>query len=287
MSKKPPDILEYAEYRRYLQERYRFLKLNNRKFSHRYINAKVGVKSTGWFGDILSGRQRLRPAHVRSVATLFKLNSEEQKCLHALVDLDVAETPEECALAYEKWYEVKGIGQETIAKDRFKYYDRWYFSAFRELLAIHPTERNPETLASTLDPKITAKQAQEAMSILIRLGLVVDSDSNSLGANRVNRMNLPVLVKDKATRTKHWRQMMLSMIRLGRRALDKYSAEERNFSALTLTFSPEGMKKAGEEITALRKRLLYLSEKDKQSDRVYNCLFQMYPISTPLEAPRV
>lgn len=256
------------------------MKLNNRRFSHRYINTKVGVKSSGWFGDLLAGRQRLKPAHVKSVATVFKLNQEEQKCLHALVDLDIAETPEDCALAYEKWYQIKGIGQETIAKDRFKFYEKWYYSAFRELLSLYPGINDPKILAGALDPTITPKQATDAIKLLERLGMVFTGDV------KTSRPALPVLVKDPAARTEHWKKMIISMMKHGRRALEKYGREERNFSALTLTFSPEGMKKAGEEITALRKRLLYLSEKDKKSDRVFNCLFQIYPVTNPLEAPR-
>lgn len=272
-----PDILEFAEYRKFLFERYRFLKLNDRKFSHRYINGRVGVKSSGWFGDLVSGRQRLLPSHVRSVAAVFKLNAEEQKCLHALVELEAAETPEDSASAYEKWAQLKGVGRETIAKDRFKFYDRWYISAFRELLALRPDVRDPAVLAAALDPGITAKQAQEALGLLERLGLLDVGDAAA-------PKKTPVLVKDPAARTRHWKKMMISMIKLGRRALDKYDREQRDFSGLTLTFSPEGLKKAGEEIAALRKRLLYLSEKDKRSDRVYNCLFQVYPVSHSLEA---
>jgi uncharacterized protein (TIGR02147 family) len=281
MVKKPPNILEFADYRRYLQERYRYLKLNDRKFSHRYINNKLDVKSSGWFGDVLAGRQRLKPGQVKSIATVFKINSEEQKCLRALVDMDAAENPEDIASAYEKWYEVKGIGMETVAKDRFKFYDRWYFSAMRELMTLYPRMRDPAVLAGSLDPKITPKQAQEAMNLLLRLGLMGSAEAIA------SKMTLPALVKDPSARTRHWKKMMVSMIKLGRDALDKYDRDQRNFSGLTLTFSAEGMKKAGEEITALRKRLLYLSERDKKSDRVYNCLFQIYPVSMPLEATRV
>ncbi len=279
MVKSPPDILQFAEYRKYLQERYRFLKLNNRNFSHRYINSKIGVKSSGWFGDLMAGRQRLKPGHVRRIAAVFKLNPVEQKCLHALVDLDVAETPEDCALAYEKWYQIKGIGQETLTKDRFKFYERWYFSALRELLALYPGERNPEILAMALDPKIKPKQAAEAIKVLEQLGL-------TQGISGAAKPSMPVLVKDPAARTRHWKKMMVSMMKHGRRALENYGRDERDFSGLTLTFSSDSLKKAGEEITALRKRLLYLSAQDKKCDRVFNCVFQIYPVSIPLEASR-
>ncbi len=281
MVKTSPDILQYAEYRKYLGDRYRFLKLNNRNFSHRYINEKVGIKSSGWFGDILSGRQRLKPAHARKVALAFKLDPKEQACLNALVDMDNADTAEDRVLAYEKWYEVKGVGQETIAKDRFKFYDRWYFSAFRELLALNPSVNSPEVLAAGLNPAISVQQAKEALALLTRLGLIVNGEVKSSSSST------PVLVKDSEVRTRHWKKMMTVMMKMGRQALEKYNKEERNFSGLTLTFSPEGMKKAGEEIAALRKRLLFLSEKDKNKNRVYNCLFQLYPISNAMEVRRV
>lgn len=279
MAKSPPNILHFAEYRNFLRERYRYLRLNDRKFSHRFINQKLGVKSSGWFGDVLAGRQRLKPVQVKNIATVFKINTEEQKCLRALVEMEAASNPEDLAIAYEKWLEAKGIRKETVSKDRFKFYDKWYYGVMRELLALHPRMRNPDILAKAIDPQITSKQAQQAVLLLERLGLISATDSES------QRMPLPALVKDSTIRTRHWKAMMTAMMKLGLRALDRYDRDQRDFSGLTLTFSSEGLKKAGEEIAALRKRLLYLSEKDKASDRVYNCLFQIYPVTKPLELP--
>ena len=61
MSEPLPDIVAYAEYRLYLKDRYEAIKARDAKFSHRYINGKAGVKSSGWISDIPAGRQRPRP----------------------------------------------------------------------------------------------------------------------------------------------------------------------------------------------------------------------------------
>jgi uncharacterized protein (TIGR02147 family) len=279
MVREPPDIFSFDDYRKFLRERYLFLKLNDRKFSHRYINQKLGLKSSGWFGDVLAGRHRIKPGQVKSIATVFKIGPDHQKCLRAMVEVESAETPEELAQAYEKWVEAKGVPSETVDKDRFRFYDRWYFSVLRELLSLRPDLRDPEALATMLDPKITPNQAKEALHLLVRLGLL-DGPQSAAG-------NLaPALVKDASARTRHWKKMMASMMKLGRRALDKYDRDQRNFSGLTLTFSPEGLQKAGEEIAALRKRLLYLSQRDRRSDRVFHCLFQIYPVTAQVEANR-
>lgn len=281
MPKPPPDILQFDDYREYLKAQYRYLKLNDRKFSHRYVNQKLGVKSTGWFGDVVAGRQGLKPAQVKAIATVFKMGPKDQKCLRALVEMSAAKAPEEVAAAYEKWYEAKGIGMETVAKDRFKFYDHWYFSALREMLAMDPKQRDPHILAARLDPPITPAQARKALDVLVKLGFLGQAEPTSA------RLSLPALVKDPAIRSMHWKRMIRAMIRLGQRALEKYDKEQRDISGLTLSLSPEGLKAAGEEVAALRKRLLYMSEKDKHSNRVFNCVFQIYPVSVPLEASRV
>ena len=65
----------------YLKDRYEAMKARDAKFSHRYINGKVGAKSSGWISDILAGRQHLRANQVKAVAAAFKMNAREQDFL--------------------------------------------------------------------------------------------------------------------------------------------------------------------------------------------------------------
>ncbi len=272
-----PEILKYTEYRGYLADRYRFLRLNNRKFSHRYINHKMSISSSGWFGDIIAGRQRLKPKHIRKMSAIFLLSPKEQAYLTALVNIENALTAEDMASAYEEIRRAKGAGLQIVPSEKFEFYDQWYYSGLRELLAIYPGVRTPEILASLLEPRISPKQAEKALSVLEKYGLINGSQS------KFGNIPGPILIKDADTRTRHWNKMMQAMMKLGKSALQNFGRDERNISGLTLAFSAEGLKQAGEEIAALRKRLLYLSEKDKGRNRVYHGLFQLYPISKSVE----
>lgn len=269
MSSFLPDISRYTEYRKYLRDAYAAHKLRDRKFSHRFITQKMGIPSPGWFADVLASRQNLKPRNLNPLMTVFKLDSREREFLRALVEMEQAGTPEERTAAYEKWLELKGTGKEKIAKDRFKYFDHWYYPILREILALESFQGDYADLAAKVHPPIRPAQAKEAVQSLTRLRLL----------SPVSRTSLPVAVKDTSTQPLRSHKLQQAYMRLAGPALQKFNKEQRNFSALTLSLSPEGLKKAGEEIATLRWKLLTLSEKERDKNRVYQCLFQVFPVS--------
>jgi uncharacterized protein (TIGR02147 family) len=274
-----PDIVGYAEYRTYLKDRYHAMKENDAKFSQRYINAKVGARSSGWVSDLLAGRQKLRPDQVRGVALAFKLDAREKDFLAVLVEMEKASDPEGRVAAMEKWLALKGPKRETVQKDRFAFFDHWYHLVLREVLGILPFTGDYAALGAALSPPISGPQTKKAIDLMQRLGLILPQIWN-------RRMtDIPVLVKAPAGESGQWNQLLKALMKLAPGALDLHGKEERDFSALTLSLSPEGMKKAGEEIAQMRKRLLLIAEKDKAQNRVYQCLFQIFPVTRVLEVP--
>jgi uncharacterized protein (TIGR02147 family) len=268
-----PDARDFADYRALLADRLKRLKATDAKFSHRFVNQRMGAKSAGWFADIIAGRQRLKARHVSPLAAIFRLDSQEKEFLRVLVDLETADDTESKTEAYAKWLELKGIAQETLDKDRFKYFDRWYYPAMRELLLLKPfdTARGDyAALGASLHPPISAREAKDAVKTLSRLGLF------NPGAPA------PVLVK-RAGRTPHWRKLLTAYMELALPAMEKFGKDERDFSAVVLSLSPEGLKVAAEEIAALRRRLLAIAERDTGAKRVYQGLIQLFPLSQPVE----
>jgi uncharacterized protein (TIGR02147 family) len=79
---------------------------------------------------------------------------------------------------------------------------------------------------------------------------------------------------------------MKAFLELAIHGLEEYSAEERDFSALTLTLSDQGMAQAREEIRSLRRKLSALSENDLGRDKVYQCNVQLFPLSRSIQATK-
>ncbi len=280
MSLELPDIVEYAEYRLYLKDRYKLLKAGSSKISHRYINAKVGVKSSGWISDILGGRQKLKVNQVRSVAAAFKMDEREYDFLSVLVVMEKAANPEQRVAAMEKWLSLKGPKREIVEKDRFAFFDHWYHLVLRELLGVLPFSGDYARLGATLSPPIKPRQTKKAIDLLQRMGLILPQVWN----RRIS--DIPVLTKSPNGDTHQWNKILKDLMKLAPGALDRYSKHERDFSALTLSLSSDGLKKAGEEIAELRKRLLLISEKDRVQNRIYQCLFHVFPVTQTLEPKR-
>jgi uncharacterized protein (TIGR02147 family) len=263
------NVRDFTSYRAFLADRLRRLKTADARFSHRFVNQKMGV---------LAGRQKLKPRHVSPLAALFRLEPREKELLRILVELEAADAPEDKNTAYGKWLEFQGVAQEDIDRDRFKYFDHWHYPVLRELLLLASNTIDPRekfggdyaALGARLDPPITARQAKEAVQTLTRLGLLNPGTP------------APALVKRPGS-TKHWAKILKAYTELALPAMLKYGKVERDFSALTLSFSPEGLKAAGEEIAALRRRLLALSERDAGRNRVFQCLFQVFPVSQSVE----
>ncbi len=270
------DILKYVDYHKYLHDAYLLRKSADKKFSHRFINQKVGIRSSGWFADILAKRQKLKPHQASTLAVIFKLVPKEREFLRVLIEMERASSSEDRAAAYGKWFHLKDLRQEKVTRDKFKYFERWYYPALRELLTLNSFDGNYAALAAQLCPPIQPRQAKLTDAALMRMGMFLPGSGK----------NLPTLVKDGASKTYHWRKLLKSYMQLSLPALERFGKEERDFSALTLTLSPEGLKKSGEEIAALRGRLLMISDQDSGKNRVYQCLFQMFPLSHPQETAR-
>ncbi len=261
---------EFTDYRALITARLRALKAADPKFSHRFVNQRMGARSAGWFADVMAGRQKLKPRHVAPMAAVLRLDAREKDLLRALVELESADSPEIRESAYSRWLELQGVRAEDVDRDRFRYFERWYYPALRELLLLSPFDGDYAALGARLDPPIGAKQAREAVAMLKRLGLL------NPGAPA------PVLVK-RPGKTPHWSKILKAYTELSVPAMQRYGKEERDFSALMVSLSPEGLKAASEEIAALRRRLLAISGRDTGTRRVYQALFQVFPLSQSVE----
>jgi uncharacterized protein (TIGR02147 family) len=273
MTVEKSDIRMFMDYRTLLADRIRAAKAADSKFSHRFICRRMGISSSGWLADVLAGRQKLKSRHVAPLSAVLRLDDREAEVLRALVLLESSESSEARATSFAKLQELRGIDTEQVDRDRFLYFERWYFPALRELLLLAPFDGDYAALGEQLDPPISAQQARKAVGVLRRLGLLTPGAPS------------PTLVK-RPGKTTHWAKIMTAYGELARPAILKYGPEDRDFSSLILSLSPEGMKAASSEIAGLRRRLLAIAARDSGRRRVYQALIQVFPLSQSVEDSR-
>jgi uncharacterized protein (TIGR02147 family) len=277
MEPRLPDIYSYFDFRAFLRDAYLRRKGTDPKFSHRYISARIGANSAGWFSDVTGNRMGLKPKYVGRLAAVFGLKGGEAEHFRLLVEWDQADTLKEKSDALERVLADRGLKRRPVGGDQVEFYSEWYHAAIRELLALRPYHGDFAALAKALIPGITPGRARKSVLLLAQLGMIKRSPSGRWVPQA------ETLIKDTAQKTFHWARIQRAFLELALPAIEAFTKSERDFSALTLSFSPEGFRRAGEEIAALRKRLLALSEQDRRRDRVYQCNFQMFPLSKSLE----
>lgn len=271
-----PTILNYSDYKLFLNDIYSYNKSINKSFSHRFISNKVGASSAGWFSNIISGRISLTATHLVRLSKLLNLSMNETEYLELLVKYEQSASIEEKDICYKKISSIKGIDSRIISKESFDFYNNWYISAIRELLFIYDFRSDFADLAKTLRPKIKVSEAKKAINTLKSLNLVAVNSKGFL------KPTDQIIKKDSSFKTVHWANQIKSKGLLAIEAVDNFKKDERDLSEVFIPLSDDGFKEASLEIEKLRKRLLAISEKDKNRNKIYQCNFQLFPLSTQI-----
>jgi len=269
-----PDIFQFTDFRHFLSEYYRERKAQDPRFSHRFIHEKVRAGSSGWFSDLVSGRIALSPGHMVRLLELLHLKPSEGDYFEAMVGFAQAGSMEERNRWMRRILSIKEIKPDLVGAAKFEFYSHWFYSAVREALFTMDFRDQWQELAQRFRPPLKKEQVRKAVALLERLDLIRRDKDGFF------RSSSPTIKKDSAFKSLHAANFLRSNMELAIQALDALDKDERDMSALTLALSEEGFTRAREEIRALRKKLLALAEAEKRPDKVFQCNFQLFPLTT-------
>ena len=268
-------VFDYLDYRNFLKDAYQEGKVGNPHHTHRFIESKLGLKSSGHFAQILGGRCNISLLLIGRIALFLGLKKREAEFFEALVLFNQSKSHEEKNRHFGKMMTFKKARHQVIDIDRHAFYRKWYYTAVRELLDLKPFRGDYGSLGAMLSPAITAAQAQEAVELLLRLGFIHKLANGGLAkAEEVITTGYPAESADLKT-------FQLEILDLTRQALDRFPKDQRNFSTLSVTLSAEEYRALLEELRAFRGRVLEMARQCRAPDRVYQCNFQLFPLAMP------
>lgn len=275
-------IFHYTDYRSYLKDALQALKERDAKVSQRWIQQRLGLKTSGWLADLLAGRRKLGRSQLEIFSRLLDLSAREELYFQTLVDYVHARGLPQRNRAFEKLASFHEVPRDLIDPDRFEYFGKWYYGAIREWLLIEPYRDDPVRLAKCLNPPITPAQAKEAIAVLERLGMIKRYASGEM------RPAVEHVKKLAHFGPEHYYRYIRAQMDLGLDAVERVPKEERDVSALTLVLSEEGFRTFRQELKDLRSRMIKLSEDENKkfwngvegdSRRVYQTVLQLFPVS--------
>ncbi|MDG5814871.1 TIGR02147 family protein [Chitinispirillales bacterium ANBcel5] len=267
-------LFDSLDYRQYLKERFDDMRRERPWFSNRLIAQRLKI-DPGQLVKILQGQrhisERLLPAFIK----FLNLEDREKEYFTCLVRFNKAKIGSEVSLYYEKLMALKGLSLPQVKPDQDHFFNQWYYSVIRVLLAFHGFDGDYEKLGSMLSPPIKGEQAKEAVELLLKLGFIEKDEDNSF------KLTDTFISGGGDWRMYAVRNFQQQTIKLSERSLLNDSPEIRDISSLTISLSEEEIVEYKEMIEEFRKTLLRrVMESGKEPNRVYQLNLQLIPVAS-------
>lgn len=265
-------IFEYIDYHEYLRDFYTEKKAENHNFSYRYMGMKLHLDA-GFVAKVLQGKMQLALSSISHVAQFCKLNYRESEYLEALVRFCRAKDKQEVKVYFDQMMQLKGINASILDERQYQFYTKWYYTAVRSLLGFYPFNGDFRALGLKLSPAISAQEAQEAIELLLELGLIQQDESGYY------KLTSSMISTGQTWRTEAIHQFQKETLTLAREALDRHPKEHRDISTITLAVSHKDLEAIRLKAQEFRQALLQLKTGHDIQDCVYQINIQVLPLT--------
>lgn len=268
-----PNIFSYTDYRVYLKDYYDEQKAAIPAFSYRYFANKAGFKSKSFIKLVIDGKKNLTSESIDKINNVLKIKEKAFSYFCDLVAFNQATSIHLRQFYFHKLMQYnKRSDTRTVLRRQYEIYSHWYINALRELVVIIDFGEDYAKLGSILNPPISAKQARDAVELLLELGFIKKKGSRYIQSDAI--ITTGDQVRSLAVSSFH-----LQNLRLAADSIEKMQSDSRDISTLVLGLSDEGFTLVKKEISKFRKKLLDIAAVEKTVNRVYHINFQAIPVS--------
>lgn len=266
-------IFDYDNYRDYLKDTYESLKERRSTFSYRSFARRAGVGSPGLLKMVTDGERNLSPLTTEKFIRGLSLAGLEAEYFRLLVRLN--QTPsEKKRLPLRRNMEelLERRKTRSLAKLKEEYFLNWHLPAIREAIPCAGFANDPEKISRFLLDEMTPHQVQQALQLLVRLGLV------KTGRNgRLYLTNLHLKADDdlnpQVLRNYH-RQIMEE----AKKSVERSKPGERELQSLIVAIDSEKIPQAKEKIRCFVEEMReFLS--GSRVNQVYQLSLQFYNVT--------
>ncbi len=274
-----PSIYEYLDFRAFISDAQKAMKAAKPCFTYRYVAQHVGMKSPGHITWIIQGKRNLSKKKIMPFAQILGLDSRQTEFFACLVHFNQAKTHVEKKQYLDRLVELNSPQKSIVKPASYEFYEKWYYSAVREVVAICKVGDDFKRIAHLVQPAITPRQAKEAVELLSRLNLIEKSVDGCY-----------VQVKQAISTGDVWhslavRQFQMDTLDLAKNALNSVDAKERDISTITMSMSEERFAMMRDRLKQLRNELIALVTADPTPTRVYQLSMALFPLSQQEREP--
>jgi len=274
------NVYDYFDYRKYLRDAYLERKASDRLFSYRFIGAKVGFSSAGFFTKILQGSTNISMKNAIAFARLFKMTIPETRYFETLVQFNQATTHDSKKHFFEQLLSMKQTSGRNLVPEQYELFSTWYYVVIREILNYYPFYGDYRELASMIIPRIREREARKAVEVLERLGLIVRNPDGCYEQTDL------VISTGESWNSLAIEQFQIDTAELAKCSLKSMPKKERDISTCTLSISTASLELIRERTGQFRREILQIARSDHRADRTYHLNIHLFPVSHPHRGAR-
>jgi len=265
-------IVEYQDYHAFLSDYYEERKRTS-AFSWREFAKIAGFVSPSYLKDVCSGKTNLSKVTMGRVAAAIGLVGHEVEYFEAMVQFGNAKTDETKKKFLEQMQSMALDHKvRVVDKDAFEYYDSWKNPVLRELAPLMPGAM-PGEIAKVCTQEVSALEVRKSLAFLERAGFLKQVGENIYEQTEKSvegsKEGLPLAI----------RSMHREMGNLAVDSLDRFTANERNVTGVTMGIDRETYERIVQELDECRKRITSMAEACKNIKQVYRLNLQFFPLS--------
>jgi len=269
-----PNIFEYNDFRKYLEDYQKSRYASDPAFSRSSICKSLGLPNTRSFLTSIIKGQKITKTFVDRFIKLLELTKDEAKFFSVLVKFNQAEDAGEREIYFDQLIALNRTPKMILVKNSYAYYKNWYNSAIRAVLSIYDFKGNYKKLAKMVFPAITGKNAKDAVALLLKLKLIEKNRDGFYKPTAKSIATAPY-VHDEIIK-----QYQLQCLDLAKNALVKNHSLPQDISTNVLFVSKEGYTRIQEKINSFRSEIRAIAHKDENpADRVYQLDVLFFPNS--------
>lgn len=267
-----PDILDYFDYREYLRDWFEQGKMANPELSHRSFLDKAGIGGSTYLLRVINGDRRLSPGFVPNFTRALGLVGKDRAFFELLVQFNNRKNVDRKNELLGELLKIRKANPHyTLEDKKLRYFQKWYYPVIRDLVALVDFGEDYSLLARLLKPPIKARQAQSAVSYLLKNGFIKKASDGTYEPTE------PIVATPPRVHSTVLSQFHKKNLRLNLDAYEFLPADQRAYSSVTMSVSEKTFEKVREEIHQFRQRLLAMARGDHSPERIVHVGFQLLP----------
>lgn len=269
------EIIEYTDYRKFIQDYYDERKRSS-AFSWHAFAQKAGFSSDVYLKYVCEGKKNLSVGSAGSVANAMGLVGFEYDYFVLMVSYAHAKNDEAKRAAFEERCALANAHKmRVLGSEEFDYFKSWKNSVIREL-APHMPGAKPLEMARACKQKISAAEVSETLDFLVKAKLLKkDKSGNYHQTDKAIKMASADAVSVAA------RELQRQMGEFAIQSLG-LPLSERVMSGYTLGLTDRAYERIKKEMEDFYRRVVAIATEEDETDRVYRLNLQLFPMSERL-----